>query len=102
MEAYHKSNLFLQDAKKSARRRGYNPDLLELSDDGIHKLLYRSPQGLKRFGRLGYGDSNYYKRYEPDIAKQKTFVFRSSHKEISRIHNLGKYAPNELALAILW
>ena len=102
MEDYHKSKLFLQDAKIVARRRGYNPDFLELSEDGQHKLLYRSPDGIKRFGRVGYGDYLYYKRFEPAIANQKRKVFRTSHKEISRIHKLGKYSPNELAINILW
>lgn len=102
MNAYHKSKQFLNDAKRAAYKRGYNPDFLELSNDGEHKLLYRSPDGLKRFGRLGYGDFLYYSRFEPDIAKQKRHVFRTSHKEISRIHDLGKYSPNELAINILW
>jgi len=102
MEAYHKSNQFLKDARVVARRRGYNPDFLQLSNDGVHKLMYRSPAGLKRFGRMGYGDYLYYKRFHPEIANQKKHVFRTSHKEISKLHDLGKYSPNELAINILW
>lgn len=99
---YFKSNLFLQDAKENARRNGYDPSKLELSDDNIHKLIYHSPEGLKRFGRLNYGDYLYYKRFNPQIAEQKRHVFRSSHGAMSKIYNLNKYSPNELSINILW
>lgn len=102
MDTYHKSKLFLKDAKARAVANGYNPDLLQLGTDGKHKLTYKSPEGIKHFGLLGYGDYLYYKRYEPKIAKVKRSTFRTSHKEISRIHHLGKYSPNELSINILW
>jgi hypothetical protein len=102
MQAYHTSDQFLQDAKKVAESRGYNPDLLKLSTDGVHKLTYDSPKGIKHFGRRGYGDFLYYSRYEPAIAKRKRIVFRRSHGAISRLHKLDKYSPNELAINILW
>ena len=102
MEAYHKSKLFLKDAKTQAVKSGYNPDFLELGSDGKHKLTYRSPEGIKHFGLLGYGDYLYYKRYEPKIARQKRYTFRTSHKAMSRLYGLGKYSPNELAINILW
>jgi len=102
MDTYQKSKQFLKDAKAQAVAHGYNPDLLELGTDEKHKLTYHSPEGIKHFGLLGYGDYLYYRRYEPKIAKMKRSVFRTSHKEISRIHHLGKYSPNELAINILW
>ena len=102
MNAYHKSEQFLADARRVARRRGYNPSKLTLATDGVHKLTYQSPQGIKHFGRLGYGDFLYYSRFEPDIAKQKRYVFRTSHKAMSKKFGLGKYSENELAINILW
>jgi hypothetical protein len=102
MNTYHKSELFLKDAKEAAKRNGYDPDKLSLATNGINKLTYDSPNGIKHFGRLGYGDFLYYKRYDPGIADQKRRVFRASHSEISRIHRLNKYSPNELAINILW
>lgn len=102
MDKYHHSSLFLEDAKKAAQRTGYDPDLLELATDGVHKLSYQSPEGLKHFGRLGYGDHLYYSRYEPHIAEKKRMVFRRSHGAIGVIHGLGKYSNNTLALRILW
>jgi hypothetical protein len=102
MDAYHKSKLFLKDAKARAVANGYNPDFLQLSTDGKHKLTYHSPEGVKHFGLLGYGDYLYYKRYEPGVAKVKRSTFRTSHKAMSRLYGLGKYSPNELAINILW
>jgi len=100
--AYHSSKQFLKDAKARAVATGYNPDLLDLDKDGKHKLVYHSPEGIRHFGLLGYGDYLYYKRHEPKIAKQKRHTFRTSHKAMSRIYGLGKYSPNELAINILW
>jgi len=102
MNAYHKSPLFIEDAKRVAKMRGYDPDKLELATDGVHKLTYHSPKGIRHFGRRTYGDFLYYSRYEPQIARQKRFRFRQSHKAMSRIYNLDKYSPNELAINILW
>lgn len=102
MNAYHTSDLFLSDAKKIASKRGYDPGKLELATDGVHKLTYHSPKGIRHFGRRTYGDFLYYSRFEPKIAPVKRLRFRQSHKAISRIHNLDKYSPNELAINILW
>lgn len=102
MNAYHKSQQFLRDAKRVASSRGYNPDALELAKDGEHKLTYHSPEGIKHFGRIGYGDFLYYKRFEPEIANDKRRRFRASHGAMSKKYQLGKYSANELAINILW
>jgi len=102
MDTYHKSPLFLSDARKSASARGYDPEKLVLATDGVHKLTYDSPQGIRHFGRRKYGDFLYYSRFQPEIARVKRLRFRQSHKAISRMYNLDKYSPNELAINILW
>jgi hypothetical protein len=102
MEAFHRSDEFLQSAKRKARAKGYNPALLSLAKTKTHKLTYQSPLGVRHFGRKGYGDHIYYSKFEPEIADQKRRVFQRSHSAISRIHNLDKFSPNELALNILW
>lgn len=102
MNAYHKSQQFLQDARKAASRTGYDPSKLTLATDGIHKLTYDSPKGIKHFGRRGYGDFLYYSKFQPGIANTKRMVFRKSHGAISKIHKLDKFTPNELAINILW
>jgi len=102
MNAYHRSQQFLEDARKAAKATGYDPDKLTLATNGKNKLTYDSPEGIKHFGLLGYGDFNYYKRFDPGIAEQKRRIFRASHGEISRIHRLNRFSPNELAINILW
>lgn len=102
MEAYHNSSEFLAAARRAAARTGYDPSKLTLAKDGVHKLTYDSPEGIKHFGRKGYGDYLWYKSHDPTLAQQKRHVFRTSHGEMSRIHKLGKYSANELAINILW
>ena len=99
MEAFHKSDRFLRRAKAAARRTGYDPAKLELSTDGVHKLIYRSPEGLKRFGSLNYGDFIYYSEFEPAIANMKRQAYRA---RAGAIRDSGKYSPNQLSLRILW
>jgi hypothetical protein len=93
---------YLKEARESAKRTGYDPEKLEVAKDGVHKLTYQSPEGIRHFGRLGYGDFIIYSKTNPELARQKRRVFRASHGKISEIHKLGKYSPNELAINILW
>jgi hypothetical protein len=99
MEAFHRSQDFLRRARAAARRTGYDPAKLELSDDGEHKLMYQSPEGLKRFGRRGYGDFIYYSLFEPAIADIKRKSYRA---RAGAIRDGGKFSPNQLAIGILW
>jgi hypothetical protein len=102
MESFHKSNNFLRLARETAGKRGYDPAKLELATDGVHKLTYHSPKGIKHFGRLGYGDYIWYSTHDKAIADKKRAVFRRSHSTISEKYDLDKYSPNELAINILW
>lgn len=103
-----KPESYLKAVKHLAKESGYDPDKVELSDDGIHKVVYHSPDGLKRFGRVGYGDYIIWSYKEgkgmvPEgHADKKRNVFRKSHGAMSKIHNLGKYSPNELSINLLW
>jgi hypothetical protein len=102
MEAFHKSDKFLSLARDVAKKRGYNPDKLELATNGVNKLTYHSPNGVRHFGRLGYGDFIWYSMNDKVLANKKRAVFRKSHSAISDKYNLDKYSPNELAINILW
>jgi len=102
MNAFHKSDIFLSKARAVAEERGYNPSKLELATNGVNKLTYQSPKGVKHFGRLGYGDYIWYSTVDPELAKKKRAVFRRSHSAISEKYDLDKYSPNELAINILW
>ena len=50
------STEYLHEAKLRARQAGYDPSLLSFANDGVHKLQYNTPHGLRRFGRVGYND----------------------------------------------
>lgn len=103
-----KPESYLKAVKHLAKESGYDPDKVELSEDGIHKVVYHSPDGLKRFGRVGYGDYIIWSYKEgkgmvPEgHADKKRNVFRKSHGAMTKIHNLGKYSPNELSINLLW
>jgi len=100
--------VYLDVARRVAKREGYDPNKLHLSLNDDNKLKYESPEGLKHFGKAGYGDYILltFKERNNDVPKgyadMKRRVFRKSHSAISDIHNLGKYSPNELAINILW
>jgi hypothetical protein len=99
MEQFHTSQRFLQLAKQAARQAGYDPAKLELSGDGVHKLVYHSPEGVRRFGRRGYGDYLWYKTNEPAVAETK----RSAYLKRARaIKDKGRFSPNQLAINVLW
>jgi DNA adenine methylase len=100
---------YLSKAKQMAKKNKYN-DTLRFSDDGIHKLMIESPDGsIKRFGRVGYGDFILWSflekkgEVEKGYARMKRNVFQKSHGALSEQRDIDDpYAPNNLALNILW
>jgi hypothetical protein len=112
---FWESDYFLNEAKKAAKKRKYNPNNLYLSDNDINKLMYIHKGKKIYFGRKGYGDFIYYNsptfknldvfrnkaNYEK-YAKRKRYVFRKSHNAMTEKFKLDKYSANELALKILW
>ena len=100
---------YLSKARKMAKKYGYN-DTLQFSDNDIHKLMIESPDGeIKRFGRVGYGDFILWSflekkgEVEKGYARMKRNVFQKSHGALSEQRNItDPYAPNNLALKILW
>lgn len=92
---------YLKEAKKKAKKAGYDPKKLTLCKDGKHKLDY---DGVK-FGAVGYGDFILYKFLEKQgevpkgTAAKKRRVFRKSH---GAMKDSGKGSANQLALAVLW
>jgi DNA adenine methylase len=101
-------DLYMKAVKKLAKESGYDPSKVEMSDDGVHKLVYHSTEGLKRFGRVGYGDYIIWSFKEakgqvPEgYASKKRNTFRKSHGAMTEKYNLGKYSENELAINLLW
>lgn len=101
-------NKYLDKAKKVAEKEGYDPNKLSLANNNDNKLKYESPEGIKYFGKAGYGDYLIWTFKEnkglvkEGYARMKRNVFRKSHGEMSKMYHLGKYSPNELSIRILW
>ena len=99
---------YLEVARRVAKREGYNPNKLELALNNDNKLKYNSPDGIKYFGKAGYGDFIIWCYLERNnevpkgYADMKRNVFQKSHSAMGEKYNLGKYAPNTLALKIIW
>jgi hypothetical protein len=99
---------YMKMAKYQAKQKGYDPELLFFSVDGDHKLVYDSPEGLRRFGKVGYGDFIIWTWLEKKgkvpkgTASKKRNVFHKSHRAMTDKYKLGKYSENELALNINW
>lgn len=95
---------YLKIAKLRAQIAGYNPDLLELSNDGIHKLEYN---GVK-FGREGYNDFiiYMYKAYKGEITQEEALKHRKNYlaraTKIKGNWKSNKQSPNNLAMSVIW
>ena len=101
---------YLASARRAARKHDYDARQLQFSSDATHKLEIVDPTGkLRRFGRVGYGDYVIYTHLEKEgnvdkgYANKKRNVFQKSHTAISESKGItNPYAPNNLALNILW
>ena len=95
---------YLKLAKLRAQIAGYDPSLLKLSTDGIHKLEYN---GVK-FGREGYNDFiiYMYKAYKGEITQEEALKHRKNYlaraTKIKGNWKSNKESPNNLAINILW
>lgn len=100
---------YLTKAKKKAKAEGYETKRLFLADDGVHKLVYKTPEGKEvPFGSAKHGDHIIWSELEKkgDVpfgtADTKRRVFRKSHEAMKGSWKSNPYSPNALALAILW
>lgn len=100
---------YLAKAKKKAKNEGYEAKRLFLADDGVHKLVYKTPEGKDvPFGSAKHGDHIIWSELEKkgDVpfgtSETKRRVFRKSHEAMKGSWKSNPYSPNALALAILW
>ena len=99
---------YLIGVKANAKKNKYDPKLIDWAYNDVHKLKYFSPEGVKRFGRVGYKDNFIYKHLEKKkevekgTAKKMRDRFKKSHEAMTKKYDLGVYSPNELSLKILW
>jgi hypothetical protein len=96
--------LYLLVAKMRAKEAGYDPNLLTLARDGVHKLSYN---GVK-FGAIGYGDFILYSWLESQgrmSAQDVDMKRRNYRKRATNIKGNWRNNPlskNNLAIRILW
>jgi len=101
---------YLKKARAFAKRMNYDPKDLDFADNDVNKLQIKAPDGsIRRFGRVGYGDFLIWSHKEArgevpkGYADQKRRVFRKSHIAMSKKRGItDEYAPNNLAINILW
>lgn len=100
---------YLAKAKKKAKAEGYETKRLFLADDGVHKLVYKTPEGKDvPFGSAKHGDHIIWSELEKKgevpfgTSETKRRVFRKSHEAMKGSWKSNPYSPNALALAILW
>ena len=102
------STEYLHAAKLRAYQAGYDPSLLSFANDNIHKLQYKTPNGIRKFGRVGFNDFIMWKNLEeagdvPEgFADNKRNTYHKSHERISQIYKLDRYSSNALSLKINW
>jgi hypothetical protein len=100
---------YIQEVRKKALKKGYDPKAIRLATDGKHKIEIETPDGkVVKFGKLGYGDFILY-TYAESIGKvpkgtasQKRRTFHASHEAIKGDWRSRKYSRNRLALSLLW
>jgi DNA adenine methylase len=95
---------YLKVVKHVATKKGYDPALLSFNTDGVHKLTYDSPAGIRHFGSAKLNDYIIYVMKEGidfpvGTASKKQ---RAYHKRFTdgKVHE--KYSPWELSLNLLW
>lgn len=96
--------LYLSVAKMRAKEAGYDPDLLILANDGVHKLSYN---GVK-FGNKDYNDYILYSYMEsqgkitPQEADNRRRLYLKRAMNIKGNWKRNPVSPNNLAIRILW
>lgn len=94
---------YLSLVKFVARHRDYNPKLLSISTDSVHKLDY----GGVLFGRVGYMDKiiyawlEYNKEIPEGTMKNKSLNYRARAEKVMKETN-NKYSPASLSYNLLW
>ena len=89
---------YMTVAKKAAKDNGYNPNNLEMCDDGNHKLIYEDVP----FGKVGYNDYIIYTLSKNEKADKHRDAYRARATKIKGDWKDDKNSPNNLAINILW
>lgn len=95
---------YLNEAKKEAKKNGYDPKNLFLSDKKNYKLMYLN----NHFGRVNYNDFIIWSHLEKKglvpfgYANKKRNTYHKSHGNIHGDWVNNKNSPNMLSLNINW
>jgi hypothetical protein len=100
---------YLNRVRLAAYHSGYDPYRVYISDDGIHKLYYLTPDNHKvYFGRIEYNDFHIYKILEERGERESHTAYMRRHLYLRRATRIkgswkfNRYSPNNLAIRILW
>jgi hypothetical protein len=100
---------YLREARRRAKRAGYDPRRLKFAEDGVHKLAMTDEKGATtKFGRVGYKDHLMWSHLERQgsvergTAEAKQQRFQKSHRAMKGDWKNNPYSANRLALAVLW
>lgn len=88
---------YLKIARQTAQKAGYNPKLLNFSDNNKKKLVYDNID----FGAVNYNDFIIYKLTNPEIAEKKRENYRKRAFKVMQETN-NEYSPASLSYFILW
>jgi len=95
---------YLMEARTNADKHGYDPELLEFSEDGVAKLVY---EGVG-FGRVGYRDFIIWRHLENKgefprgTAKKRQSSYLARAMGIKGNWRDDPTSRNSLAITILW
>ena len=93
---------YLAAARAAAHRAGYDGDEVYLAEDGNHKLVYNGKHGIRKFGKVGYGDYLIYSLSHKFEKKYADKMRLSYHARFNKSKLYEKDSPYILALKILW
>jgi hypothetical protein len=93
----------LQKIKANAKQNGYDPDRISLANDGVHKLVYETPDGRQvKFGAVKFGDFFLWSSKDKALGERKRKAYLARATKIKGDWAKDKFSPNNLAINILW
>ena len=107
MECSIPSN-YLTIIRKQAGAAGYDPAMLHLADDGVHKAVITDGKRHIKFGKLGMADYHLLKIAERNGRIEKGESDKRRESYLKRSAGIrgdwanNKYSPNRLSRSILW
>jgi hypothetical protein len=99
---------YLTIIRRQAASEGYDPKMLNLATDGVHKAIITDGSRNIKFGKLGMADFHLLKiaeragRIEKGEAEKRRDAYLKRSAGIRGEWANNKYSPNRLSRSILW